>query len=66
VREFPAGTYFVDMAQPMANAAFYYLAPQSADGFAAWGMMDEALEGLGHPEGGARDYPVFKYRRAAR
>ena len=42
-REFPAGTYFLDMAQPMANAAFYYLEPQSADGFVGWGVLDNYL-----------------------
>jgi hypothetical protein len=61
-REFPAGTYLVDMAQPMANAAFYYLEPQSMDGFAGWGMLDACLQALGvaqHPV----VYPIFKYRK---
>ncbi len=60
-REFPAGTFFVDMAQPMANAAFYYLEPQSMDGFVGWGLLDRYLKSLGvdeHPV----VYPVFKYR----
>jgi hypothetical protein len=62
VATFPAGTFFLDMAQPMANAAFYYLEPQAADGFAANGMLDAYLRGLGldqHPV----VYPIFKYRR---
>ena len=62
-REFPAGTFFVDMAQPMANAAFYYLEPQAADGFVGWGLLDDILRARGveaHPV----VYPVFKYRRA--
>jgi hypothetical protein len=61
-REFPAGTYYLDMAQPMANAAFYYLEPQSADGFVGWGVLDSYLKSLGvdqHPV----VYPVFKFRR---
>jgi hypothetical protein len=61
-REFPAGTFFVDMAQPMANAAFYYLEPQAMDGFVGWSLLDAALRGLGvehHPV----VYPVFKYRK---
>jgi hypothetical protein len=65
VREFPAGSYFVDMAQPMANAAFYYLEPQARDGFVGWGLLDETLRALGvdaHPV----TYPIFKYRREAR
>ena len=62
VREFPAGTYFVDMAQPMANAAFYFLEPQARDGMVAWWVFDEVLRELGaekHPV----VYPIFKYRR---
>jgi hypothetical protein len=62
VREFPAGTYFVDMAQPMANAAFYFLEPQAKDGFVGWSVLDETLRGLGVDERPIV-YPVFKYRR---
>ncbi len=61
-RELPAGTFFVDMAQPMANAAFYYLEPQATDGFVGWGLLDEALRARGierHPV----VYPIFKYFR---
>lgn len=62
MREFPAGTFFLDMAQPMANAAFYYLEPQAADGFVGWGLLDNYLRSLGvdqHPV----VYPIFKYRK---
>lgn len=58
-REFPAGTFVVDMAQPMANAAFYYLEPQARDGFVGWGVLERWLSGAG-------EYPIFKYRREAR
>jgi hypothetical protein len=58
-REFPAGTFVVDMAQPMANAAFYYLEPQARDGFVGWGVLDAWVRGPG-------EYPIFKYRREAR
>jgi hypothetical protein len=58
VRELPAGSFFVDMAQPMANAAFYYLEPQARDGFVGWGVLDDRL----HPG----EYPIFKFRREAR
>jgi len=58
-REFPAGTFVVDMAQPMANAAFYYLEPQARDGFVGWGVLDQWLHGPG-------EYPIFKYRREAK
>ena len=62
VRQFPAGTFFVDMAQPMANAAFYFLEPQARDGMVAWWVFDEVLEELGaedHPV----VYPIFTYRK---
>ncbi|MEX2608935.1 MAG: M14 family zinc carboxypeptidase [Gemmatimonadota bacterium] len=62
VRDFPAGTFFVDMAQPMANAAFYYLEPQSEDGFVGWHVMDEALFQVGAHER-PTVYPVFKFQR---
>jgi len=61
-RQFPAGTYFLDMAQPMANAAFYYLEPQASDGFVGWGVLDATLRALGverHPV----VYPIFKFRK---
>lgn len=57
--EFPAGTFVVDMAQPMANAAFYYLEPQARDGFVGWGVMDPWIHGPGA-------YPIFKYLREVR
>ena len=62
-KEFPAGSFQVDMAQPMANAAFYYLEPQARDGFVGWGVMDEVLRTLGAHERPVV-YPVFKARRA--
>ena len=62
VVEFPAGTFYVDMAQPMANAAFYYLEPQARDGFVGWGVLDETLRALG-ADGRAFTYPIFKMRR---
>jgi hypothetical protein len=64
-REFPAGTWYLDMAQPMANAAFYYLEPQARDGFVGWGVLDELLGELGAEQGPAT-YPIFKMRRQVR
>jgi hypothetical protein len=58
-RDFPQGAFYLDMAQPMANAAFYYLEPQARDGFVGWGVMNEILKPLA---GGGR-YPIFKMRR---
>ena len=60
--EFPAGSFYVDMAQPMANAAFYYLEPQARDGFVGWGVLDDTLRALGADKGAAV-YPIFKVRR---
>jgi hypothetical protein len=59
--DFPAGSFYVDMAQPMANAAFYYLEPQARDGFVGWGVLDEALRARSG-SGGSFPYPVFKVR----
>ena len=62
VKEFPAGAFMVDLAQPMANAAFYYLEPQARDGFVGWGLLDDALRNAG-VERGPVEYPIFKFRR---
>jgi hypothetical protein len=61
-REFPAGTFYLDMAQPMANAAFYYLEPQARDGFVGWGVLDDVLNKLG-TGGKTFAYPIFKMRK---
>ncbi|MBM3311769.1 MAG: hypothetical protein FJY80_09695, partial [Candidatus Aminicenantes bacterium] len=59
-KEFPAGSFRVDLAQPMANAAFYYLEPQAADGFVGWGVFDAYLKSRGVDKPGL-SYPVYKY-----
>jgi len=59
-REFPAGTFRVDMAQPLANLAFYCLEPQAADGFVGWGVFDAYLKSLGIDKRSVV-YPVYKY-----
>jgi hypothetical protein len=64
-REFPLGSFYVDMAQPMANAAFYYLEPQARDGFVGWGVLDEKLRAI-EASAGPKIYPVFKMRRETR
>jgi hypothetical protein len=61
-REFPAGSFYVDMAQPMANAAFYYLEPQARDGFVGWRVLDAPLRAL-LARGTPAEYPIFKVRR---
>jgi hypothetical protein len=47
----------------MANAAFYYLEPQSADGFVGWGLLDGILRERG-ADAHAVVYPIFKYRKS--
>ncbi|HUT07932.1 MAG TPA: M14 family metallopeptidase [Candidatus Latescibacteria bacterium] len=59
-REFPAGTFRVDMAQPLANLAFYCLEPQAADGFVGWGVLDSYFKSAGADKGSVV-YPVYKY-----
>lgn len=60
VREFPAGTFRVDMAQPLANMAFYCLEPQVADGFVGWGVFDAYFKSAGVDKRSIV-YPVYKY-----
>ena len=62
IKDFPAGTFMVDLAQPMANAAFYYLEPQSRDGFVGWGVLDAELRRAG-ADREPTEYPIFKFRR---
>jgi hypothetical protein len=64
-REYPIGSYYLDMAQPMANTAFYYLEPQARDGFVGWSVLDATLRALG-AERGAATYPIFKVKREVR
>jgi hypothetical protein len=64
-RDFPAGSFYVDMAQAMANAAFYYLEPQSRDGFVGWHVLDEVLRELGADQRPIM-YPIFKARRVVK
>jgi hypothetical protein len=59
-KEFPAGTFHVDMAQPTANVAFYCLEAQAADGFVGTGVLDAYLKSIGADKGGV-NYPIFKY-----
>ena len=39
-REFPAGTYQVDLAQPLADLTFDCLEPEVGDGFVGWGLFE--------------------------
>jgi hypothetical protein len=60
LKEFPAGTFQVDMAQPLANVAFYCLEPEIIDGFIGWNLLDEYLISLG-AENHSIVYPIYKY-----
>lgn len=60
LKEFPAGTFMIDLAQPLANVAFYCLEPQAADGFVGWGVLDDYLKSVG-AEKQSVAYPIFKY-----
>ncbi|MFA6127851.1 MAG: M14 family metallopeptidase [Bacteroidales bacterium] len=55
----PAGSYYVDMAQPLAWLTFYLMEPQSDDGLLYWNYFDEYLKKAG-VEKGAVAYPVLK------
>lgn len=55
---FPAGTWVVRTAQPLANLAAYLLEPQSNDGMAVWNMFDRYLV----PQWGQGYYPWPVYR----
>lgn len=59
-RTFKKGDFWVDMAQPLTNLAFYTLEPQSDDGLATWNFFDEYLKAQG-VDTKAVEYPVFKY-----
>jgi hypothetical protein len=58
-RTLPAGSYFVDMAQPLAWLIFYLLEPQSDDGLVYWNYFDDYLKTNGTEKGGSA-YPVIK------
>lgn len=55
-----AGAYHLDMAQPLANVAFYALEPQVSDGFVGWSLLDDYFIDRGVYEHSIV-YPVFKY-----
>ena len=59
-RTFKKGDYWIDMAQPLTNLAFYMLEPQSDDGLVTWNFFDQYLKEKG-VERNEVEYPVFKY-----
>ncbi len=59
-RTYPAGTYMIDLAQPLANLAFYCLEPEVGDGLAGWGLFNDFLTGKSAGDEGVT-FPVVKY-----
>ena len=57
-KEFPAGSLFIPLAQPLANVAAYLLEPESDDGFLVWNFIDRYLV----PQWGRGEqvYPVYR------
>ena len=58
-RSFPAGTYYVDMAQPYAFLIFYLLEPEADDGLVHWNYFDDFLEAR-NVGANPVPFPVFK------
>ena len=58
----PAGSFYVDMAQPLAWLIFYLLEPQSDDGLLYWNYFDDYLL-TREAETKSVDYPVLKLIR---
>jgi len=61
-REFPAGTLYVSMAQPLGKVAATLLEPESDDGLVAWNFLDRYLAGS---FGRAAPFPIYKLMQPA-
>lgn len=59
-KSFKKGDFMVDLAQPLGNLAFYFLEPESDDGYVTWNFFDTQLEKAG-TNNLAVEYPVFKF-----
>jgi hypothetical protein len=59
-KTFKKGDYVVDLAQPLGNLAFYFLEPESDDGYVTWNFFDDYFEKLNLSKKIA-EYPVFKF-----
>jgi dipeptidyl-peptidase-4 len=59
-KTYPAGSYHVDMAQPLANVAFYCLEPEVGDGLVGWNYFNGYLKSRGADKNSVV-FPVFKY-----
>ena len=58
-REWPANSFYVDLAQPLAYLIFYMLEPQSDDGLVTWNYFDQYLTDHG-VNTQTVIFPVFK------
>lgn len=58
-QDFPAGSFYINMEQPLANLIFYLLEPQSDDGLVTWNFLDKPLYDLGVLEAPVV-FPIFK------
>jgi len=54
-RSLPAGTYRVQMNQPLARLAFYLLEPRSNDGLMTWNFLDDVIKD-------GKVYPILRTR----
>ena len=59
-KTYQAGSYHVDMAQRLANVAFYCLEPEVGDGLVGWNYFNTYLKSRG-AEQNSVVFPVFKY-----
>ena len=62
-KEFPAGTLFVGMAQPLANVAAYLLEAESDDGLLVWNFFDRYLASQWGR--GSSIYPIYRLLKPA-
>lgn len=61
--KFPPGTYFVSMAQPLANVAAQLLEPESPDGLVTWNVLDRHIAFQWMPQ--PMEFPVYRLHEPA-
>jgi len=60
-REFPAGTLFISLAQPLGRVASYLLEAESDDGLLVWNFFDRYLVPQWRSQ--PQSYPVYRLRK---
>ncbi|HXF03960.1 MAG TPA: M14 family metallopeptidase [Blastocatellia bacterium] len=63
--DIPAGSYYISLAQPKANLAFYLLEPESDDGLVDWNFFDDYLMAQQQREQPVV-FPVYRVHRPLR